>query len=152
MLTAIASEVELTDHVYVPNDLDIFYEYVFMTTVLVLNQPNMLSRKYAPQLIGERPALISVDGGNLKGNYSFEANGESDLDLQYASALVAPQSLTLLQVGTADNMAGSFDNWLDAVDASFCNFEGGDDPDKDGNVPKSTLSPLSFDSSNLLLM
>ena len=24
--------------------------------------------------------------------------------------------------------AGGFDNWLDAVDGSFCTFEGGDDP------------------------
>ena len=25
-------------------------------------------------------------------------------------------------------VGGSFDNWLDAVDGSFCTFEGGDDP------------------------
>ena len=25
---------------------------------------------------------------------------------------------------------GGFDNWLDAVDASYCTFEGGDDPEQ----------------------
>ena len=42
-------------------------------------------------------------------------------------SLTNPQPTTLLQ--TADLVEGAgFDNWLDAVDASFCTFEGGDDP------------------------
>jgi tripeptidyl-peptidase-1 len=32
-------------------------------------------------------------------NQSFDFNGESDLDLEYAMALVAPQNVTLLQTG-----------------------------------------------------
>ena len=27
------------------------------------------------------------------------------------------------------NTGAAFDNWLDAVDGSFCTFEGGDNPD-----------------------
>ena len=54
---------------------------------------------------------------------------ESDLDIQYASVLVAPLTLTLLEVGD-----GSFNDWLDAVDGSFCTFEGGDDPSQ-GDSP-----------------
>ena len=78
-------------------------------------------------------------------NQSFDFNGESDLDLEYAMGLTNPQKITLLQTGDivegkldllstfyavrADCYLGaSFDNWLDAVDGSFCKFEGGDDP------------------------
>ena len=35
---------------------------------------------------------------------SFELNGESDLDLEYAMGLIAPQGITLLQTG--DNVEG----------------------------------------------
>lgn len=74
------------------------------------------------------------------------------MDLEYAFALTNPQPLTLLQTGDIPEGAfsvimsqtprvrnvdgpdvyrfigASFNNWLDAVDASFCTFEGGDDP------------------------
>ncbi|KAG6882715.1 hypothetical protein C0993_009447, partial [Termitomyces sp. T159_Od127] len=37
---------------------------------------------------------------------------------------------------TGDIVEGAeFDNWLDAVDGSFCTFEGGDDPEQDGIYP-----------------
>ena len=75
-------------------------------------------------------------------NQSFLFNGESSLDLEYGMGLTNPQPITLLQVGDlvegkfslnliiAANIAqyytgGGFDNWIDAVDASYC---GGDDP------------------------
>ena len=58
---------------------------------------------------------------------SFDDNGESDLDLEYAFGLTNPQPILLLQTGDIPEGA-SFDNWLDAVDGSFCTFEGGDDP------------------------
>ena len=32
-------------------------------------------------------------------NQSFDFNGESDLDLEYAMGLTAPQKITLLQTG-----------------------------------------------------
>jgi len=76
---------------------------------------------------------------------SFQLNGESNLDLEYAMPFVDPTPVSLLQTG--DLVEGShlraknrglnlnqrfigagFDNWLDAVDGSFCTFEGGDDP------------------------
>ena len=77
-------------------------------------------------------------------NRSFDFNGESSLDLEYGMGLTNPQPITLLQVGDllegwltlnpsliiAANIlqyytGGGFDNWLDAVDGSYC---GGDDP------------------------
>jgi len=48
--------------------------------------------------------------------------------------LTNPQPVILLQTGDLVEGAG-FDNWLDAVDASFCTFEGGDDPTQDGIYP-----------------
>jgi len=49
-------------------------------------------------------------------------------------SLTNPQEITLLQTGDLVEGAG-FDNWLDAVDGSFCTFEGGDDPTQDGIYP-----------------
>jgi len=48
--------------------------------------------------------------------------------------LTNPQPITLLQTGDLVEGAG-FDNWLDAIDGSFCTFEGGDDPNQDGIYP-----------------
>lgn len=73
---------------------------------------------------------------------SFAYNGESDLDLQYAIALgnipssetfvktnsifeVYPQQVTLYQAG--DMVEGaSFNDFLDAIDGSYCTYSGGD--------------------------
>ena len=81
-------------------------------------------------------------------NQSFEINGESDLDLEYAMVLTDPTPISLLQTGDlveglglghtmisfpdlAPVLVGAgFDNWLDAVDKEFCTFEGGDDPNQ----------------------
>ena len=57
-----------------------------------------------------------------------------DLDLEYGMALVYPQKVTLYQVG--DDLEGaSFNNFLDALDASYCTYDGGDDPTQDGVYP-----------------
>lgn len=67
---------------------------------------------------------MSIDGGIAQTtNQSFNLNGESDLDLEVSMTLTNPQPITLLQTGDLVEGAG-FDNWLDAVDASFCTFEG----------------------------
>ena len=101
---------------------------------------------FSPSQVGTAPNLIAIDGGksarltpsgqkltlslagvdqtNMTG---FNFNGESDLDLQYAFGLTNPQPILLLQTGDLVEGA-SFNNWLDAVDGSFCTFEGGDDP------------------------
>lgn len=51
-------------------------------------------------------------------------------------ALVYPQQVTVYQTGDAIEGA-SFNNFLDALDASYCTFEGGDDPIEDGIYPDS---------------
>jgi tripeptidyl-peptidase-1 len=78
-------------------------------------------------------------------------NGESDLDLEYAMNLVTShQPVTLYQVGdlnvgmsmhynpgpTSHLFTGaSFNNFLDALDGSFCKYKGGDDPSLDAPYP-----------------
>jgi tripeptidyl-peptidase-1 len=48
--------------------------------------------------------------------------------------LVYPQKVTLYQVGDLVEGA-SFNNFLDAIDGSYCTYEGGDDPIQDAAYP-----------------
>ncbi|PCH35779.1 subtilisin-like protein [Wolfiporia cocos MD-104 SS10] len=110
--------VEYTPQAYVASDLDLFFS------------------NFSPSQVGERPNLVSIDGGYSQTDYGgFDFNGEANLDIQYAMALVGnEQSVTLYQTG--DMVEGaSFNNLLDALDASYCTFEGGDDPDYDATYP-----------------
>ncbi len=51
-------------------------------------------------------------------------------------SLIFLQQVTLYQVGDLAN-GGSFNNFLDAIDGSYCTFEGGDSKDLkiDGQCP-----------------
>ncbi|KAH7872402.1 subtilisin-like protein [Lentinula edodes] len=110
--------LEFTPQAFLAGDLDLFFS------------------NFSPSLVGVRPKTVLIDGGTVvqTTNQSFDFNGESDLDLEYGMSLVNPQTVTLLQTGDLVEGAG-FDNWLDAVDGSFCTFEGGDDPTQDGIYP-----------------
>ncbi|KAF8158454.1 subtilisin-like protein [Crassisporium funariophilum] len=106
--------VEFTPQAFLAGDLDLFF------------------RNFSPSLVGVRPKSVLIDGAVVQTTeQSFNFNGESSLDLQYGMGLTNPQPVTLLQTGDLAEGAG-FDNWLDAVDASFC---GGDDPNQDGIYP-----------------
>ncbi|EPQ51643.1 subtilisin-like protein [Gloeophyllum trabeum ATCC 11539] len=96
---------------------------------------NMFFGNFSPNLVGKSPAMVSVDGGYAQTEYTgFGYNGESDLDLQYGMSLVDPLPVTLYQTG--DMVEGaSFNNFLDAIDGSYCTFEGGDDPYYDSTYP-----------------
>ncbi|KZO99718.1 subtilisin-like protein [Calocera viscosa TUFC12733] len=109
--------VEYTPQSYLPTDLDMFFE------------------QFLPQASGKRPTMDSIDGGNIQTEYEgFGYNGESDLDLQYAMSLVWPLTPTLYQAG--DMVEGaSFNNFLDAIDGTYCTYDGGDDPTQDGVYP-----------------
>lgn len=102
--------VEYTPQQYNASDLAIFF------------------KDYSPNQKQKIPTLISIDGGDITEPVSsFDYNGESNLDLEYSMALVNPIPVTLYQTG--DAYAGaSFNNFLDAFDASFC---AGDDPVQD---------------------
>ncbi|THH29362.1 hypothetical protein EUX98_g4824 [Antrodiella citrinella] len=107
----------------------------FTPQALLFTDLDMFFGNFSPTQVGTRPKLVSVDGGVIQTiDQSFDFNGESSLDFEYSFALTDPQPLTLLQTGDLVEGA-SFDNWLDAVDKSFCTFEGGDNPDFDGIYP-----------------
>ena len=106
--------VEYTPQAYVPTDLDLFFA------------------NFSTRQVGNRPITDLIDGAVVQQqNKSFSFNGESDLDLEYAMTLVYPQEVTLYQVGDLVEGA-SFNNFLDALDASYC---AGDDPVQDATYP-----------------
>lgn len=114
--------VEYTPQAYLGSDLDDFFQ------------------DFAPELMGERPIFDSIDGGVLQTIVeSFNYNAESNLDLEYAMVLVAPQQVQLYQVGDLVEGA-SFNNFLDGIDASYCTYEGGDDPLFDAPYPNPSQS------------
>ncbi|KAF9037415.1 subtilisin-like protein [Hymenopellis radicata] len=100
---------------------------------------------------GLSPIVVGIDGGFVQtDSRSFDYNGESNLDLQYGMEMVSSkQPVTLYQVGDIQigedvsilrnrglTMIGaSFNNFLDALDASFC---GGEDPYYDAIYPDPT--------------
>jgi len=110
--------VEYTPQAYLAKDMDLFMQ------------------KFDPSQVGKRPILNSIDGGVVQTTtQDFNHNGESDLDLQYGMALVGnKQPITLYQVG--DTVEGaSFNDFLDAIDGSYCKADGGDDPIQDAKYP-----------------
>lgn len=111
--------VEYTPQIYIQEDLDLFFS------------------NYSKNQKQRSPILNSINGG-IAGNRTqgFFLNAESDLDLEYGMALVNPQPVQLYQVGDFIE-GGSLNDFLDAVDASYCTFDGGDDPIQDGQYPSS---------------
>ena len=109
--------VEYTPQIYIQEDLDLFFS------------------NYSKNQKQRTPILNSINGG-IAGNRTqgFFLNAESNLDLEYTMTLVNPQPVQLFQVGDFIE-GGSFNDFLDAVDASYCTFDGGDDPVQDGRYP-----------------
>lgn len=113
--------VEYTPQAFLQKDLDIFFE------------------QFEPSLVGQAPIVNLIDNGVLQTeNQSFNFNGESALDLEFAMALIYPQKATLYQVGDLVKGA-SFNNFLDSIDSSYCAFAGGNsaDPNVDSQYPSS---------------
>ena len=109
--------VEYTPQAYLQGDLDLFFA------------------NFSKNQVQRTPIFDSIDGGvDQTTNRSFNFNGESDLDLEYAMTLVNPIPVTLYQVGDLPQGA-SFNNFLDGIDGSYCTFEGGNDPTQDGIYP-----------------
>jgi tripeptidyl-peptidase I len=99
---------------------------------------NSFFTKYAPTIPnGTHPILNSIDGG-VAPVPEDEGGGESILDFTIAYPLLYPQNITLFQVyddTTADETYGLFNQFLDALDDSYCTYDGGDDPKIDPQFP-----------------
>ncbi|KAJ3820218.1 peptidase S8/S53 domain-containing protein [Lentinula raphanica] len=112
--------VEYTPQTFNQSDMDLFFTNYSL-----------------PELVGRPPFQVSIDGGFQQTfNQSLDYVGESHLDLQYGMGLVTPKlNVTLYQVGDTVNPNTSFNNFLDALDGSYCSYEGGDDPTIDAIYP-----------------
>ncbi|ESZ93201.1 Pro-kumamolisin [Sclerotinia borealis F-4128] len=98
---------------------------------------NMWFKQFQPAQANMVPIVDLIDGAVVQQtNQSFAFNGESALDLEFAMALINPQQVTVYQVGDLVE-GGSFNNFLEAIDASYCTADGGDskDPNVDGQYP-----------------
>ncbi|PSK33926.1 Protease KEX1 [Elsinoe australis] len=123
--SAVGNEIgigEWADYLYEP-DLPIFYK-------------NFSSPEIPADTV---PEFISIDGG-LRANLTTVAQGsgvESALDFQSIYSIVYPQKVRLYQVGDGVNVdsVGTFNIWLDALDGSYCTYQGGDQPYVDPAYP-----------------
>lgn len=80
--------------------LDMFFGNFRHASSFYAHAQTLIPSPFSPSLVGTEPTLVSIDGGVVQTtNQSFDLNGESNLDLQYAMALVDPQPITLYQVG-----------------------------------------------------
>ena len=89
------------------------------------------------------PEFVSIDGGKAS-NLTQARLGtvvESALDFQTAYSLIHPQGTRLYQVGDGVNVdsVGTFNIFLDALDESYCDWEGGDQPYIDPEYPDPNL-------------
>lgn len=111
--------VEFSPQIYLQEDLDSFFA------------------NFSVNQVQKTPILNAINGATLESPVkSFAFNGEADIDLEYAMTLVNPQKVTLYQAGDLQSGA-SFNDFLDAIDGSYCTFEGGDDPLQDTIYPNS---------------
>ncbi|KAI2634469.1 peptidase S8/S53 domain-containing protein [Xylaria nigripes] len=112
--------VEFAPQTYNQTDLNIFFS-------MFTNVPNDTA-----------PVINAVDGGYFENEEYLAVRGESDLDLCYAMSLVHPMNVTLYQVGDDSFFSSATNNnFLDAIDGSYCTFEGGDNPSYDAVYPHS---------------
>ncbi|KAL9115804.1 MAG: hypothetical protein Q9227_000172 [Pyrenula ochraceoflavens] len=102
--------------------------------------PTFFTNFTRPQIPnGTVPEFIPIDGGKTA-NLSTVRQGsgvEAALDFQSAYSIVYPQALRLYQVGDGVNVdsVGTFNIFLDALDESYCTYEGGDQPYVDPEYP-----------------
>jgi tripeptidyl-peptidase I len=90
-----------------------------------------------------KPEFISIDGGRVSNLTQANAGNvvESALDFQTAYSIIYPQGIRLYQNGDGVNVdsVGTFNIFLDALDGSYCTYEGGDAPYVDPAYPDPNL-------------
>jgi tripeptidyl-peptidase-1 len=103
---------------------------------------------YTRGIVGKAPIAISIDGGNASTLLYIPPTTdgyltEPDLDLEYATSLTYPLNITFF--GTGDYIKiGTPDLFLDAIDGSFCDYDGGDDPNLDPQYPDTYNQPGAY--------
>ncbi|KAI0872551.1 peptidase S8/S53 domain-containing protein [Hypoxylon argillaceum] len=122
---------EWADYLYEP-DLPIFFKN-FTTPQIPLDT---------------KPEFVSIDGG-LTANLTTIATGsgvEAALDVQSVYSIIHPQGVRYYQVGDGINVdsVGTFNIFLDALDESYCTYEGGDQPYVDPAYPDPNDNELGY--------
>ncbi|KAJ7819510.1 hypothetical protein B0H13DRAFT_389749 [Mycena leptocephala] len=114
-------------------------EYTLQATSAGLT--SIFSSQSSFSLVGQRPELIGIDGGAVQTEaMDLGVKIKSNSDIGYAMTSVGPgKPVQLYQVGdimegTTPNLSG-FNNFLDALDGSYCTEEGGDNPSFNGTYP-----------------
>ncbi|GAP88031.1 putative subtilisin-like protein [Rosellinia necatrix] len=95
-----------------------------------------------------RPEFVAIDGG-LRANLTTVSQGsgvEAALDVQAAYSIVHPQQVRYYQVGDGINVdsVGTFNIFLDALDESYCTYEGGDQPYVDPAYPDPNDNEMGY--------
>ncbi|KAJ8481461.1 hypothetical protein ONZ51_g5989 [Trametes cubensis] len=118
--------MELGQENYNGNDLDVFF------------------KSYAPDQVGDRPKLVSVDGGSENsGQTNEDLTGESNLDFMLLMGLLGKkQPVSLYQIGSD----GFFDELFAGFDRQYCQDIGETSDSSCGNVAKSNVISISYGS------
>ncbi|KAH8688998.1 putative protease S8 tripeptidyl peptidase I [Talaromyces proteolyticus] len=118
------------------NDLGL-YEY--LQSYDQFNLDWFLSQ-YSPHIPnGTHPESKNIDGGRAP-ELAGRGGSETLLDLQMAYPIIYPQGIRIFQtysidLGGSNGWTGIFNQFLDALDASYCTYDGGDDPKIDPHFP-----------------
>jgi hypothetical protein len=119
---------------------------------------NQFFEAFAPYVpVGTEPIPAPINNAVIQqGKFHPSTNGETELDLQIMYPIVYPQTITLYQISpkhyedTFDGFPLAIQDFLDALDASFCDVE----PPNQGNdcgiyAPKRVIS-MSYGVSELI--
>ncbi|KAF3089308.1 hypothetical protein TWF569_003174 [Orbilia oligospora] len=111
--------VSFTPQTYLQQDMDNFFG------------------NFSPAQVGQSPTLKSINGGYVLPFTGDWWNAvETNMDLQYAMSIVYPQNVTLFQVGDGlQTGKDEYNNFLNAIDGSYCTYDGGNDLNKDAVYP-----------------
>ncbi|TQV90872.1 hypothetical protein V2A60_008341 [Cordyceps javanica] len=87
----------------------------------------------APEIPKGTHPDVNIIGTDRANGTLEEAGEEATLDYQMAYPIIWPQQIVDFQAEYDDSHPkGYFDFFLDAIDGSFCDYQGGDDPEVDG--------------------
>lgn len=95
--------------------------------------------QFAPHIPNDtHPEALSIDGG-IKVGSAGQGGSETMLDLDMVYPIIYPQGVKIFQTYSEflgeNGYTGIFNQFLDALDASYCTYEGGDDPKIDPKFP-----------------
>ncbi|KAH9912155.1 subtilisin-like protein [Epithele typhae] len=124
----VPTDLSTCDELITPDCLRALYNFEYK--ILAANKNALGIVEYSPNIL--LPSDLDVFFGNFSPASDPNLIGEANLDVQTAMGLLGHrQQVKLYQVGDVTGLE-SFNNFLDALDGSFC---AGDDPEFDATYP-----------------